>query len=216
MTTVRLGLEEILSSLIADDCKPANLVPMESKTPYQSIILIGRAGTGKGTQAHKLAETLDYAIFSTGDKTREYAAQDTPLGRHIANIHTTGWIPEWLASYIMTKAILEEFPDQGLVFESVARKPEEAKKLHEIHEEISRPYIVLSLECDDEVLTERLLKRGREGYDTVEKIEKRKQAFIAETVHSLEFFAEQGKVKTINADQTVEEVFAEIIRAIAT
>lgn len=189
---------------------------MESKTPYESIILMGRAGTGKGTQAHKLAEALNYGIFSTGDKTREYAAQDTPLGRHIAKIHTTGWIPEWLASYIMTKAILEEFPDQGLVFESVARKPEEAKKLHEIHEEIGRPYVVLYLKCDDDVLTERLLKRGREGYDTIEKIEKRKEAFLNETVHSLDFFEEKGKVKTINGDQTIDEVFTEIMQAVTT
>lgn len=187
---------------------------MESKTPYQSIILMGRAGTGKGTQARKLAEALGYGVFSVGDKTREYAAKDTPLGHHIARIHTTGWIPEWLASYLMTKALLEEFSDQGLVFESVARKPEEAKKLHEIHEEIERPYVVLHLECDDTELTERLLKRGREGYDTPEKIAKRKEAFMNETVHSLEFFAEQNKVKTVNADQTVDEVFEDILKAV--
>ncbi len=187
---------------------------MKSKTPYQSIILLGRAGTGKGTQAHQLAEKLEYAIFSTGDKTREYAAKDTPLGRLIADIHTTGWIPEWLASFMMTKALLEDFPDQGLVFESVARKPEEAKKLHEIHEEIKRPYIVIYLECDDEILTDRLLKRGREGYDTLEKIEKRKQSFLSETMQSLEFFKEQGKVKNVNADQTVEEVLEDIMKAV--
>ncbi len=200
---------------VAEAYKSATLKHMKSKTPYQSIILMGRAGTGKGTQAHKLAEALGYAIFSTGDKTREYAAQDTPLGRYIANIHTTGWIPEWLASYMMTKALLEEFPDQGLVFESVARKPEEAKKLHEIHEEIERPYVVICLECNDEVLTERLLERGREGYDTPSKIEKRKQAFLNETVHSLAFFKEQGKVRNVNANQDIDAVFEEILQAIA-
>lgn len=191
---------------------------MKSQTPYQSIILIGRAGTGKGTQAKKLAEDLGYAIFSTGDKTREYAAQDTPLGHHVAAIHTTGWIPEWLASFMMTKALLEEFPEKGLVFESVARKPEEAKKLHEIHDEINRPYLVIYLECleyDEEVLTKRLLERGREGYDTPEKIAKRKQAFIDETMNSINFFSEQGKVKTVNANQTVDAVFADIVKAIA-
>lgn len=189
---------------------------MEFKTPYQSIILIGRAGTGKGTQARKLAQSLGYAVFSMGDKTREYAAEDSPLGHHIAKIHTTGWIPEWLASYVMTKAILEEFPDQGLIFESVARRPEEAQKLHEIHEEIKRSYVVIYLECeDDAVLTERLLKRGREGYDIPEKIEKRKQEFLNETMLSIKFFSEQGKVKTINANQTIDEIFAEIVQAIS-
>jgi adenylate kinase len=183
-------------------------------TPYQSIILIGRAGTGKGTQAAKLAEALGYAIFSTGDKTREYAAMDTPLGRLVHKIHTTGWIPEWLASYMMTKALLEDFIEQGLVFESVARKPEEAKKLHEIHEAIERPYVVIHLDCNDEELTERLLARGREGYDTPEKIALRREAFMNETVQSINFFTEQGNVKQVNADQTVDEVFADIVEAI--
>jgi len=87
--------------------------------------------------------------------------------------------------------------------------------LQEIHETINLPYVVIYLECDDAELTERLLKRGREGYDTPEKIAKRKEAFMNETVHSLEFFTEHGKVKTVNADQTVDEVFADIMKAIA-
>lgn len=187
---------------------------MEHNTAYQSIILIGRAGTGKGTQAKKIADALSYEIFSTGEKSREIAAQDTPLGRHIAAIHTTGWIPEWLASYVMTKALLDEYPETGLVFESVARKPEEARKLHEIHSAIERPYVVLYLDCDKEILTERLLKRGRAGYDTEEKITKRAHAFETETMQSIEFFKAQGALKTINADQTVEAVFTDIMKAI--
>jgi len=87
---------------------------MEKQTNYQSIVLMGQAGTGKGTQAGKLAQTLGYEIFSMGDKSREFAAQDTPLGRHIAAIHLTGWIPEWLASFVMTKVILEDYANKGI------------------------------------------------------------------------------------------------------
>ncbi len=175
---------------------------------------MGRAGTGKGTQAKLLAEALGYEIFSTGDKTRSFAAEDTPLGRQIAKIHTTGWIPEWLASYVMTKALMEDFADAGLVFESVARKPEEAKKLHEIHTSLERPYIVIYLDCDKEVLKERLLKRGREGYDTEAKIAERAKAFEAETLQSIDYFSAQGKLKTVPADQPVEDVFAAILAVI--
>ncbi len=187
---------------------------MEYHTPYQSIVLIGRAGTGKGTQAQKLAEALGYATFSTGDKAREYALQDTPLGKKIAAIHTTGWIPEFLASYLMTKALMEEYLSEGLVFESVARKPEEAKKLHEIHTYLERPYRVIYLDCDKELLKDRLLKRGREGYDTEEKIDQRTLAFEAETLQSIKYFDEQGVLTVVNADQDVEEVFSDIIKSI--
>lgn len=187
---------------------------MEQKTPYQSIILIGQAGCGKGTQAELLAEELGYEIFSTGDKAREFAALDSPLGKRISEIHTTGWIPEWLASYVMTKAILEEFSDHGLVFESVARKPEEARKLHDIHTAIGRSYLVLHLECDIEVVKERMLKRGREDYDTEDKIDSRLAAFQNETMDSIKFFKEQGVLKVINANQSPEDTHREVLNNI--
>ncbi len=172
---------------------------------------MGQTGCGKGTQAGLLSKELDYEIFSTGDKTREYSAMDTPLGRHIASIGTTGWIPEWLASYLMTKGLLEDFFDKGLVFESVARKPEEAQKLHDIHEAIDRTYVVFYLECADDIVYERQLARGREGYDSPDKIKKRMQAFEEETKQSLAFFEEQGKLVKVSGNQTINEVFEEIM-----
>lgn len=181
---------------------------------YQSVILMGQAGTGKGTQAKLLSKKLNYPIFSMGDKTREYAGQDTPLGKHIAAIHLTGWIPEWLASYIMTKAILEDHAEEGIVFESVARKPEEARKLHEIHEAIGRSYIAIHLKAPEDIVVERMLKRQREGYDTPENIEKRIQAFKDETMTSIQFFSEQGMLREVNADQAPEAVLSDILEIV--
>jgi adenylate kinase len=188
---------------------------MEYNTPYKSIVLMGQAGTGKGTQAHKLAEKLGYKVFSMGDKSREFAAQDTPLGRHIAGIHLTGWIPEWLASFVMTKVILEDYVDVGVVYESVARKPEEAKKFHEIHKAINREYVVVYLTASDDVLKARLLNRQREGYDNEESIQKRFDAFQNETVESIEHFQNQGVLREVNADQLVEKVFEDLLAAIS-
>ncbi|MFT5036741.1 MAG: adenylate kinase [Candidatus Azotimanducaceae bacterium] len=187
---------------------------MAHETKYQSIILMGQAGTGKGTQAKLLSEALGYGVFSLGDISREYAAQDSPLGRHIAGIHLTSWIPEWLASYMMTKAILEDFAETGVVFESVARKPEEARKFHEIHEAIDRSYIVIHLVAPKEVVVERMLSRQREGYDTQENIDKRLKAFEEETVVSINFFNEQNALKEVDAHQLPEKVFEDIITLI--
>ena len=185
-----------------------------TNTDYKSIVLMGQTGSGKGTQAELLAKELGYHVFSTGDKSREFAAQDTPLGRHIAKIHTTGWIPEWLASYVMTKALMEEYFDVGLVFESVARKPLEAQKLHEMHEALDRPYVVIHLECDADTVRERQLSRGRKDYDTPEKVEKRMQAFEDETKQSLQFFKEQDKLVTVDANKSIEDVFSDIMNIV--
>lgn len=176
---------------------------------------MGKTGCGKGTQASRLAQELSYDVFSTGDRVRALAAEDSSLGRHIRDIHTTGWVPEWLASYLFAKAILEEDIDRGLVFESVARKPEEAKKLHEMHSMLNRSYVVLHLDVPDEVVMERMRGRGRDGYDIEENMQKRMQAFYDETVHSLEFFRSEGKVVDIKAVGTEDEVYDEVLKAIA-
>lgn len=176
---------------------------------------MGKTGCGKGTQAARLSQELAYDIFSTGDRVRALSAEDSSLGRHIKEIHTKGWVPEWLASYLFAKAILEEDIDRGLVFESVARKPEEAKKLHEMHSMLNRSYIVLYLDVPDEIVVERMRRRQRDESDSEENIQRRLQAFYDETVHSLEFFRSEGKVVDIKGTGTADEVYDQILKAIA-
>lgn len=184
---------------------------MEYVTQYQSIVLIGKTGCGKGTQAKLLSEAFGYRIFSTGEKAREIASQDTPLGRHIHQIHVSGWIPEWLASFFMVKVLLEDASTEGLVFESVARKPVEAQKLHEIHEMIDRPYIVIFLEIADDVVIERMRQRNRDESDSEANIINRLRAFNEETTQSLSIFKDLGKVVTVDANQEPEKVFKDIM-----
>ena len=47
------------------------------------IVFMGAPGSGKGTQTKLLASELGYEFFSTGELSREYAKQDTELGRKI-------------------------------------------------------------------------------------------------------------------------------------
>ena len=185
------------------------------ETKYRSIVLMGKTGSGKGTQAARLAQALDYEVFSTGARVREIGSKDTPLGRQIQKIQVSAWVPEWLASHLLVKALLEDDTEKGLVFESVARKPEEARKLHEIHVMLERPYIVLNLDVPDEVVIERMRNRHRDASDSESNIQNRLQAFREETMQSLQFFTEQQKVVTINGGQTEEQVFNDIIEAIA-
>lgn len=114
----------------------------------------------------------------------------------------------------MTKVLLENFAVSGLVFESVARKPEEAHKLHEIHAMLERPYIVVHLDISDEEATKRMQKRGRDASDQAENIKKRLAAYHNETLVSLDFFKSEGKVRQIDADQSPEQVFEDIIRSL--
>lgn len=185
------------------------------QSAHQSIVLMGKTGSGKGTQAEMLAAALGYKIFSTGQKTREVSAEDSPLGKQIQKIGVSGWIPEWLATYFMVEALLKDYANEGLVFESVARKPQEARHLNEIHEMTNRSYIVIFLEIADEVVIERMRARKRDASDSEENIQKRLRAYEEETTESVAFFKEKNKLVNVNADQAPDKVFEDILSEIS-
>jgi len=56
----------------------------------QDLILIGRQGSGKGTQGKLLAEKFGYKIFVTGDELRAIAKEDSELGREVKAITERG------------------------------------------------------------------------------------------------------------------------------
>jgi len=55
------------------------------KNPHREVIvLIGKPGSGKGTQAEPLAKALGIPFVSTGKLMREEIKKGTPLGKSIA------------------------------------------------------------------------------------------------------------------------------------
>jgi len=185
-------------------------------TPYQTIIFMGKTGCGKGTQASRLAKELGFRLFSTGDSIRYFSQQETSLGRHIKAMQVAGWVPEWLASYLFVKEIMENAGDNGVVFESVARKLEEARKLHDMHTILDRSYIVLYLDVPDEVVIDRMQKRQRDESDSDINIQKRLDAFYNETVHSIDYFTNLGKVITIDGNRSTDDIYSDILKAVTT
>lgn len=72
---------------------------------------------------------------------------------------------------------------------------------------------MLSFEAPDEVLCERLLERGKSSGrsdDNQETIEKRLRTFHQESVPAIEHYKKFNKVKSINANRSVESVWNDV------
>lgn len=182
--------------------------------------MMGRPGCGKGTQAKLLAEHLHAQIFSSGGRYREIAGEDTFIGHKIKGIIDSGGLtPAWFAAYLFTESILAvPSLETAIVYEGAGRKPEEAERIHEILEWLTRPYAVVHLDVSEEEIRSRLLKRaeleGRKD-DSANSIEIRLRAYAEDTAHSIEYFRSCGKVLEINGNQPEEAVFAEILEKIS-
>ncbi|MEO2093726.1 MAG: nucleoside monophosphate kinase, partial [bacterium] len=59
-------------------------------TDQQVILLLGPPGAGKGTQAIRLAESLELPHVATGDLFRENLAQATDLGMRAKGFMESG------------------------------------------------------------------------------------------------------------------------------
>ena len=184
---------------------------MEYKTKFQSIVLMGKIASGKGTQANSILSHFGGVMYSNGNKVRETAQLPSVFGKKMKEMYEGGYlIPEWIASYWMTHALVSQFEHERVVFEAVAKKPNEAELFHEMHEWLGRHYVVFNLEISDDEVRARSAARARDIVDTPKSVEKRLEEYHTYTERSVEFFRTQGTLIDIDGSATPEEVQAKI------
>lgn len=181
----------------------------------QDLILVGRQGSGKGTQGKILAETQGYKIFETGGELRRLAKSDSELGKKIKFIIESGE----LVSNEVIMEIVEDFLssidlETPVIFDGVPRFEQQRITLEEELKKAGREFQVLEIEISTEEAFKRLIKRAElEGRadDTPEVIQKRIDIFEAETAPMLEIWREQGRVISVNGEQDIEDVTKEML-----
>ena len=176
-------------------------------TKYQSIILMGKIASGKGTQAAAILQKFGGTLYSNGNKVRESAQIDTVFGRKMKDMYEGGYLmPEWIASYWMTHALISQHADERLVFEAVAKKHDEASIFHEIHGWMAREYVVFNLEITDDEVRARSEARNRDVVDSGKSVETRLAEYQEHTMKSIAFFRKKGKVVDIDGSLPPSEV----------
>ncbi|MBI2623922.1 nucleoside monophosphate kinase [Candidatus Parcubacteria bacterium] len=98
------------------------------------IVLLGRSGCGKGTQAERLAKHFGLAVVSPGERFRKLAATSSWTGEKIKAIIDSGGLPpDWLAAHLWLAELIEKIvPGRGLIFDGTPRRLPEAKLIDEI------------------------------------------------------------------------------------
>ncbi len=100
-----------------------------------NIILLGRSGSGKGTQLNLLKKKMPLIEIDTGALLRQFAKQKNPLAKSIAEIIDSGLrAPTWLVVSLWLNKILnlkENAKKFGLIFEGSPRCLNEAMILEE-------------------------------------------------------------------------------------
>ena len=177
-----------------------------------NIVLFGKPGAGKGTQAEFLKEKYNLTHLSTGDIFRFNIKNDTDLGKLAKTFMDKGDLVPDEVTIQMLQSEVEKNPDSaGFLFDGFPRTIAQAEALDTFlvskNQEITA---TVALEADDEILVKRLLERGktsgRSDDQDEEKIRNRYQEYNEKTAPLMEYYHQQGKFHSVDGIGSIKEV----------
>lgn len=184
-----------------------------------NVLLLGVQGAGKGTQAKRIAAEYGLAYIGTGEMLRDAIVRETELGLRVKPIYERGdLVPDELMIGIIRDRL--EGPDavDGFVLDGFPRTLAQADALDEMLLEVERSLsIVFELQIPEEDAIARLQRRAQEdgrSDDTPEAIARRITRYRQETEPLVAHYRSRGILVGIHAERSINEVFAEIQRAI--
>jgi adenylate kinase len=218
---------------------------MEHIVPGTHIVILGPPGSGKGTQAERVAGELGLRHLSTGDVLREGVARKTTLGLEAEDYMNRGLL---VPDEIMLGLIREELDnlgDTGWILDGFPRTVAQADALSAMLGERGQAidHVVL-VDVEPEVIVERLSSRrvcpecstvynlaalkggdaetcGKCGAELVkrpddeeETVRRRLEVYRRQTSPVIEFYRSQDGIITIDGAGDIEEITAEILRAL--
>lgn len=170
------------------------------------ILLMGIAGSGKGTQSKLLAEKDGFHVISTGELLRQFGS----ASQH-ERMKKGDMLGDEEVTLLLEQALIQTIDQNHVILDGYPRRISQAKWLYR-HQQDGRFKIdgVIHLIASKEAVKARLLERGRQD-DHGEGIDQRFKEYEHDTLPILEYFEEAGiKVKTINAERPIETVHQEI------
>lgn len=194
---------------------------MQQDTEKHFFIIIGRSGSGKGTQAQLLKKVLTEKGFgkvthvTTGEAFRAFIKRDNHIARLAREINDKGLLqPEFLAVWNWSNIFIDSVEEnETVILDGAPRKPFEVEILHSAITFLGyKNPIVIYLDTAESVSREHLIKRGRED-DKGDVITRRINWFDTDVLPAIELYTHDPRYSLIhvNGDQTIKEVHNEII-----
>jgi adenylate kinase len=189
----------------------------DSKKPL-NFILSGPPGSGKGTQAKLLLKKFPNSFYvSTGQLFRKLSGEKTDVGERVKIVVESGGLPfdDMATTLWMHEIAFNLKKNQRIIADGFPRRLQEAKDLDAFLKFLEREkntYFLLIHISEKEAL-KRLPKRGRAD-DEIKDIKKRFRIYRQRTIPAINYFKKYYRLITINGEQSIENVFKDILKAI--
>ena len=187
-----------------------------------NLILFGPPGSGKGTQAIKLAEKYELLHISTGDLFRHHLKDETELGLQAKAFMSEGkLVPDAITIGMLKNKVESSTGMKGFIFDGFPRTIEQARALDTLlaskGQDISG---LIALNVNEEEIVKRLLLRGKDSGRADDQneavIRRRIGVYRKETEPVFNYYAEQDKAQTVDGLGSIEDIFTRLCSAVDT
>lgn len=180
-----------------------------------NLHIFGLQGSGKDTQAAKLAQRFQLAHLSSGALFRARMELADTVGVFMSKeIHAGHLLPDEFLVQAVENALHNLPTEQGIICAGILRTPNQQRLLQPTWKEyeFEVPFGIV-LDVNEETAKQRALARNRSD-DTPQALQERFQLFHTQTEPVLEQLEHQHHLVRINGDQGIEEVFSDICKAL--
>lgn len=180
------------------------------------ILLIGAPGSGKGTQADRLAARYQVTHISSGDLLRQHVQDATPLGLVVKNLVDNGdFVPDSVVMDMLRKPVLAASEAGGYVLDGFPRSVAQAKAAYAVARSLGvEIQVAIHLDVHRDELVRRLLARSRGSEDTAEVIAHRLDVYLEQTVPLVDYYTEREWLVHVDGNQPVDAVTQLIVERI--
>lgn len=178
------------------------------------VLLMGPPGSGKGTQATRVAVARDLTKLSTGDMLRAHVGAGTELGQRAKRIMDSGQLVPDDVIIGMVRSELEAAESVRFLLDGFPRTSAQAAALDALLAELGASVTAaVNLEVEDDELVRRMLQRAeQEGRsdDNETTIRTRMAVYHEQTRPLIDYYRGQGKLLRVDGLGTVDEITARV------
>ncbi|MCQ3804945.1 MAG: adenylate kinase [bacterium] len=177
------------------------------------LLFVGPPGSGKGTQAVRVAESLGIPHISTGEMFRSHVTRGTELGKTVKELMAAGeYVPDEITGKMLAERLTHPDAARGFILDGFPRTIPQAELLDDLLSETPLDRVVL-LAVDEEELMARMLSRGRAD-DTAETIRRRLEVYESQTAPLLDLYGPRGLLERVDGSGDMNEITGRIMAAL--